>query len=98
MTIGHSNSDLGDGLARIELRVSEIREWMIQNMLKLNGEKTELIVFTSTYKEDLYSDLSITIGCTVVDCSPQVREMGIWLANGSKLSCTYCNSGDAARS
>ena len=35
---------------------------MNQNMLKLNDDKTELIVFTSEYKQDLYNDLSITIG------------------------------------
>ena len=43
----HSNNDWRDGLAHIELCVSEIREWMNQNMLKLNDDKTELIVFTS---------------------------------------------------
>ena len=47
MTMDHSNNDWRDGLARIELCVSEIREWMKQNMLKLNDDKTELIVFTS---------------------------------------------------
>ena len=49
----HSNNNLRDGLARIQLCVSEIREWMNQNMLKLNDDKTELIVFTSKYKQDL---------------------------------------------
>ena len=29
-----------------------------QNMLKLNDEQTELIVFTSKYKQDLYNDLA----------------------------------------
>ena len=53
----------------IELCVSEIREWMNQNMLKLNNDKTELIVFITKYKHDLYNDLSITIGGTVVDGS-----------------------------
>ena len=62
-------------LARIELCVSEIRKWMNQNMLKLNDDKTELIVFTSKYKQDLYNDLSITIGGTVVDCT---HKSGIW--------------------
>ena len=65
------------GLAHIELYVSEIREWMNQNMLKLNDDKTELTVFTSQYKKDLYNDLSITIGGTVVDCSSQVRDRGV---------------------
>ena len=77
MTMDHSNNDWRDGLARIELCVSEIREWMNQNMLKLNDDKTELIVFASKYKQDLYNDLSITIGDTVVDCSSQVMDLGV---------------------
>ena len=77
MTMDHSNNDWRDGLLRIELCVSEIREWMNQNMLKLNYDKTELIVFTSKYKHDLYNDLSITIAGTVVDCSSQVRDLGV---------------------
>ena len=77
MTMDHSNNNWRDGLARIQLCVSEIREWMNQNMLKLNDDKTELIVFTSKYKQDLYNDLSITIGDTVVDCSSQVKDLGV---------------------
>ena len=50
MTMDHSNNNWWDGLARIQLCVSEIREWMNQNMLKLNDDKTELIVYTSKYK------------------------------------------------
>ena len=77
MTMGNSNNDWLDGLARIELCVSEIREWVKQNMLNLNDDKTDLIVFTSKYKQDLYNDLSITIGGTVVDCSSQVKDLGV---------------------
>ena len=49
---------------------------MNQNMLKLNDDKTELIVFISKYKQDLYNDLSMTIGDTVVDCSSQTKDPG----------------------
>ena len=77
MTMDHSNNNWRDGLARIQLCVSEIRDWMNQNVLKLNDDKTELIVFTSEYKQDLYNDLSITIGDTVVDCSSQVKDLGV---------------------
>ena len=73
----HSNNNWRDGPARIQLCVSKIREWMNQNMLKPNCDKTGLIVFTSKYKQDLYNDLSITIGDTVVDCSLQVKDLGI---------------------
>ena len=68
MTMDHSNNDWRDGLSRIEVCVSEIRECMIQNMLKLNDDTSGLIVFTSKYKHDLYNDLNIIIGGTVLDC------------------------------
>ena len=84
LTMDHSNNDCRDGLARIELCVSEIREWMNQNMLKLNDDKTELIVFTSKYKQHLYNDLNITIGDTVVVV---VHKSRIW---GSSLIECYC--------
>ena len=64
-------------MAHIQLCVSEMNEWMNQNMLKLNDDKTELIVFTSKYKQDLYNDLSITIGDTIVDYSSQVKDLGV---------------------
>ena len=52
---------------------------MNQNKNKLNDDKTELIVFTSNYKQDLYNDSSITIGDTVIDCSSQVKDLGVIL-------------------
>ena len=77
MTMDYFNNNWSDGLVRIELCVSEIREWMNQTMLKLNDDQTELIVFTSDYKQDLYNDLSIMIGSTVMDSSSQVRALGV---------------------
>ena len=79
MTMDHSNNNWRDSLARIELCVSEIREWINQNMLKLNVDKTELIVFTYKYKQHLYDDLNITIGGTVVDCS-FIQHIYVWYA------------------
>ena len=60
MTMNHSNNNWRDGLASIQLCVSEIQEWLIQNMLKLNDD-----LFTSKYKHNLYNDLRITIGDTI---------------------------------
>ena len=34
-------------------------------------------MFTSKYKQDLYNDLSITIGDTVVDYSSQVKDLWV---------------------
>ena len=78
MTMDLSNNNWWDGVVRIQFWVFEYMEWMNQNMLKVNDDKTELIVFTSTYKQDLCNDLSITIGDTVVDCSSQVKDLGVF--------------------
>ena len=75
MIADHFNNNRWDDLARIQLCVSEMREWMNQNMLKLNDDKTELIVFTSKYKQDLYYYLSLMIVDIVVDCSSQVKNI-----------------------
>ena len=40
MPMDHSNNDWRDGLARIELCVSEDRVWINHNMLNLNDDKT----------------------------------------------------------
>ena len=72
----HSKNNWRDGLARLQLCVSEIREWMDQNVLKLNDDKTELhFLYIKIYY--LYNNLSITIGDTVVDCSSQVKDLGV---------------------
>ena len=77
MPMDHSNNNWRYGLPYIQLCVSEIKEWINQNMLNLNDDKTEFIVFTSNHKQDLYNDLSIMVGDTVVDCSSQVKDHAV---------------------
>ena len=50
MTMDHSNNNWRDGLAHIQLCVSAIKEWMNNNMLKLNDNKTEHIVLAPSKK------------------------------------------------
>ena len=53
-----------EAVALIEACVSDIRAWMTNNYLKLNEDKTELIVFTSS--RSATPDLNINIGEDVV--------------------------------
>ena len=71
IAIEHS-ANLHSELLRMERCVADIRNWMRHNMLKLNDDKTELIVFASRYNQHLYSDASMMIGNTTVVCEPQV--------------------------
>ena len=49
----------------------------LARFMGVGRQQQQLIVFTSKYKQDLYNDLSITIGDTVVDCSSQVKDLGV---------------------
>ena len=72
IAIEHS-ANLHSELLQMERCVADIRNWMRHNMLKLNNDKTELIVFASRYNQHLYSDASMMIGNTTVVCEPQVN-------------------------
>ena len=50
---------------------------MRHNILNLNDDKTELIVFALRYNQQLYSDVSMMIGNTKVVCEPQVKNLGV---------------------
>ena len=63
MTIEHSNNNWWDGLTHIQLCVSEIKEKITQNMLKLNDDKTDLIVFYFNTPK-LKKTLSLTTAAT----------------------------------
>ena len=76
IAIEHS-ANLHSELLRMERCVADIRTWMRHNMLKLNDDKTELIVFASRYNQHLYSDASMMIGNTTVVCEPQVKNLGV---------------------
>ena len=76
IAIEHS-ANLHSKLLRMEQCVADIRNWMRHNMLKLNDDKTELIVFASRYNQHLYSDASMMIGNTTVVCEPQVKNLGV---------------------
>ena len=76
IAIEHS-ANLHSELLRMEQCVADIRNWMRHNMLKLNDDKTELIVFASRYNQHLYSDASMMIGNTTVVCEPQVKNLGV---------------------
>ena len=75
IAIEHS-ANLHSELLRMERCVADIRNWMRHNMLKLNDDKTELIVFASRYNQHLYSDASKMIGNTTVVCEPQIKNLG----------------------
>ena len=61
----------------IEACVSALRTWMIQNKLKCNDDKTELLVITSPRLQSKLTINSITIGESVIQSSTKARNLGV---------------------
>ena len=65
-----------DCIHRIEGCVDEIKEWMASNMLKLNEEKTEFIVFGTHQQLKKLQNITIRIGNTNIIPVDHVRNLG----------------------
>ena len=65
-----------DCIARIEKCINEINIWMTQNLLKLNSDKTEFILFGTRHQLSKVDDISIQIGNDTVKPANHVRNLG----------------------
>lgn len=64
---------------RLEACLADISDWMLSNMLKLNHEKTEMIVFAPQQHASSLSDLSVTFDGSTVRPVPVVKSLGVFL-------------------
>ena len=65
----------------IERCVSDIKLWMTANKLKLNEEKTELLIFTSKYNQSKIQTRRLNIGESIIEPSATARNLGIIFDN-----------------
>ena len=68
-----------DIITQVEKCITEVRQWMIGNRLKLNDDKTELIVFAPKRHDYLASSLQVKVGDIVITPSSIVRDLGVFL-------------------
>ena len=64
-------------IRRLKMCISEIKEWMILNKLKLNDDKMEFIVFGSRQQLSKIGKVSINIGRVQITTSRSCKESGI---------------------
>ena len=60
----------------VELYVKDIGDWMLRNQLKLNQDKTDLLVISSKYHPRPPLDY-IRVGEEVIKSSKQARNLGV---------------------
>ena len=57
--------------------IGEVRRWMALHMLKLNDEKTKMMIFTSKHHMKTCGGCSLTIGDDRVSPSDRIRNLGV---------------------
>ena len=62
---------------KLEDCISEIRSWMKRNMLKLNEDKTEFIVFSPKHRPVSHLDLKLTVGYDTITAVSTVKNLGV---------------------
>lgn len=73
------NENWKDKLSVVEACAADISTWMSNNMLKLNQDKTELIVFSSKFNAKKTSEVSMNVGDSRVNAVDSVCNLGVIL-------------------
>jgi len=69
--------DMSKAIKRMECCIAEIKAWMSRNQLKLNDDKTELMLVSSPHQKSIVNDFpGITIGSTLITPKSIVRNLG----------------------
>ena len=67
-----------EAVRKIEACAKDIRAWMANNFLKLNEDKTELVIFTS--KRAVAPEINLTIGSDVIGISQDPpKNLGVYM-------------------
>ena len=66
-----------EALTRIENCLKYIESWMHQNMLKLNADKTEVMLFSSKHNSRTMDTISVDMGNSSIASTSCVRNLGV---------------------
>ena len=66
-----------DSITRLESCIKDVEKWMQNNFLKLNGDKTELIIFGSPSGLRKIKQISINVGDQTINTTQSVRNLGV---------------------
>ncbi|KAK3109110.1 hypothetical protein FSP39_023289 [Pinctada imbricata] len=68
--------NLDDITSRLTVCLNDIRDWMNVNLLKLNEDKTELMVFAPKNKIDEIRDFKLTFGDNIIYDAQFIKNLG----------------------
>ena len=69
--------DIQESITKLQNCILEISNWMMVNSLKINGDKTEFIIFGN--KPATYKNYSLKIGSSVIPATDCIKILGVSL-------------------
>ena len=82
-------NDINDLVFKMEACISEVKEWMHDNKLKLNDDKTEVILINpKKYEVDVSS---LGVGDGVVHFSDSAKNLGVYIDKDLTMNCQITN-------
>ena len=73
-----------DTLQAVEACITDIRSWMIMNKLKINDDKTEFLLISSS-RSSVHLDRQLTIGSSTISLSSSCRNLGVMFDEHMKM-------------
>ena len=70
-------AEMNRALLNLQDCVNDIHKWMTSNKLKLNSDKTELLLFHSNSRKKPIPDISISINGTIINKGLSARNLGV---------------------
>ena len=68
-----------ESLTHLKNCIAELSDWMFQNILKLNNDKTEFIVIGLGVQKAKINSKSITVGGHAIKSATAARNLGVWI-------------------
>lgn len=76
--------------ARLEACLSDISDWMTTNILKINQDETELIIFSPKNKPGVILDRTINFDDQIIEASSSVKNLYFWYGRPKILISKQC--------
>ena len=80
-----NTASLNEARSKLENCVCELSRWLTSNMLKLNENKTEFLIISSSRLRP-EGDMSLNVGNTTVDVASTVKNLGVYFDQTLSMS------------
>ena len=77
---------LDNALVKLQNCISDIRQWMVVNKLKLNNSKTEFFVAASAHNLRSLPNVQLDVGGTLISPSETIRNLGVIFDSSMSMS------------